>query len=203
MEKGQTSPPSLSLGSTHDSESNNKFSPLETPGYPNSMSYCNDRNVENHKDYNITVDELEMDKNAIVGSTGKIFKAIYKDKKGMEHEVAVKYLNEEVFGNNDGHQEKALNVIESELKVMSIVPNHPNVIKCYGGNITMPLSTYPLSLDKSHVDALQNCFLVEEWMKYNLHDVIHNGKFSDNNIPIDTLLCISINIVKGLDHLHK
>ncbi|GMH42644.1 hypothetical protein BSKO_10563 [Bryopsis sp. KO-2023] len=115
-----------------------------------------------------------------VGAFGKVYKATYRDQ-----DVAVKDIDPNL---------STIDMMESlrnELEVLSELEPHDNVVTCLGGCVN-----------------LQCCYIVEELMDTDLHQLIHpNGAgmgldAPPRPLPIMQVLQVGIDIAQGLAHLH-
>ncbi|GMH34504.1 hypothetical protein BSKO_02338 [Bryopsis sp. KO-2023] len=129
-------------------------------------------NTEGVGDVNLNV--KLMDSVIGVGGFGAVETGIWEDQK-----VAVKFVNP-----MSGHD--AVSTILHELDVLQRIPDHANVVKCYG----------------RCMDEKKRVGLVEELMDMSLDDWVHGEGFRART-PLKALLDVFIGIANGLEHLHK
>ena len=125
------------------------------------------------------------------GAFGTVEPAVFTDDDGNIIHVAVKYSTGLLSITTP---EKALEIVKSELVVLQSIPTHENIVRCYGGNV---------QVDDGAEIGSRDIYIVEELMHTNLNDVIHGDDFGSEGIPYSVVLKISLDIVAGLEHLHR
>eukprot|EP00803_Ostreobium_quekettii_P006073 evm.model.scf_554.3 EVM.evm.TU.scf_554.3 scf_554:45299-63774(+) len=144
-------------------------------------------------------DDLEVEllgKDVGKGAFSRVEEGLLRDANGMQVKVVVKRLGEWCFDAVD----RAVSALRNELEVLERVSSHPNIIKCYGGNLQY---AEPLQ------EGVPDVYIVEELMDSNLSTLIHGNGGSVNgssrkgpDLVFSHLLKIFSGIVAGLEHLH-
>lgn len=124
------------------------------------------------------------------GAFGTVEAGVFKDSNGKFVRVAVKY-GTELFSTMAPRE--VLSIFQSELDVLSKVPTHANIVRCYGGRVRF---------GEEEQFGARDVYIVEELMHTNLQDVIHGDDFS-GGLPYKLILNVALHIATGLEHLHQ
>lgn len=118
-----------------------------------------------------------------IGAGG--FAKVYRAQFPPGRDVAVKQVAREFSGEIEASS------IASELRMLSVLGSHRNLVQCYGGSVNPP-----------------NIFVVEELMEHDLHSLIHPGGAGltidsrPRPMPVRQILKIGLDVAHGLQHMH-
>lgn len=121
-----------------------------------------------------------------VGGYGRVRQGEYTDSTGKVHRVAVKFVD--ALAPN-----AAWEALKNEFDILSSIPLHPNIVK--------PIGAY--WGDRSENSSR---YIVEELMHTNLGDLMHEVNpppYPGKVMKYRDWIKIFIDIVSGLEHLHK
>ncbi|GMH37773.1 hypothetical protein BSKO_05646 [Bryopsis sp. KO-2023] len=122
---------------------------------------------------------LLLDRKIGVGTFGEVVVGLFTDSKGIGRECAVKLV----------YSEK-VSMVEQEIKVFSLLPEHPNIVGFLEGDPT------------TH-NRHRRAYLCTELMHTNLRHLIHEDDVFRRSCTYYVLLCIFADIARGLEILHS
>ena len=140
-------------------------------------------------EFSLNHDTLPMDlKVKLVGRTlgaggfGRVEEGLYVDPQGVQHKVAVKFVQ---FGEDESRDS-----LINEIRILERVGPHPNVVRCFGGSMR------GASSDET------GYYIVEELMATDLEKFFNTAK-KRKKITFQSYLKIFQGTANGLEHLHK